>query len=163
MLFRISILPHLQIPRARIGRCPCVDHRQPDWRVVRGQVHSGPLGYRSRSGTGCSFQWKVGIYANNEDAITIDYDNVGYGKKWNNVTKNRLIGYQKSVLRLSFDEGQGITVNDRSWTWNGGQAGDPVSDYNNDGKIVGTARWNLEACGKSLRFDAQTTSRCQST
>ena len=53
--------------------------------------------------------------------------------------------------RLFFDEGQGITVNDRSWTWNGGQAGNPVSDYNNNGKMVGTARWNLVGLrGKSL-------------
>jgi hypothetical protein len=115
--------------------------------------HQGEIG--STSGE-CNFQWNVGLYVNERDAITIDYDNVAYGKRWNAITKNRLIGYHKSVLNLSFDEGQGTTVQDRSWAWNGGDPGDPTRDYNNDGHIQGNVTWStgdVGGSGHSLCFN----------
>ena len=83
------------------------------------------LGYYNLGAVGSTsgepnFQWKVGIYANPRHTITIDYDNLVYGKRWNNVTKNRLTGYHKTVLNLRFDEGQGSIASDQSsaewWT-----------------------------------------------
>jgi len=98
--------------------------------------HSGEIG---SSTAGCTnnadlFEWKIGIYDHESDAITIDYDNVAYGKRWNNITKNRLIGYAKSVLWLRLNG----NAADYSWLYNGASApGDPVTDYNNDAKIIG--------------------------
>lgn len=114
--------------------------------------YGGRLGFTTSP---CDFQWKAGIYANNQDLVTVDYDNVAYGKRWNNITRNRLVGYSKTVLDLWFDEGSGTRVNDHSYWWNGGQPGDPVSDYDNDGTIQGTPLWNAEgvANGGSLHFN----------
>jgi hypothetical protein len=87
----------------------------------------------------------------------LDYDNISYGKRWSNITKNRLVGYRKSVLRLPFEELSGATVNDRSYTWNGGSAGDPVRDYDNDGAIVGSVtRISSGVNGRALRFPGTT-------
>jgi hypothetical protein len=109
------------------------------------------------TGKALEYQWKVGIYVNETDNILLYYDNIAYGKRWNNVTKNRLTGYHKTVLALGFDEGQGATVNDQSYWWNGGQPGDPVADYNNDGRIQGTPWWNPDGVsGRSLHFDGST-------
>jgi len=116
----------------------------------------GPVG--STASSAC-FQWKVGIYSNDKDTIKVDYDNVTYGKRWNHITKNRLIGHQKNVLRLTFDETFGSTANDASYTLNGGQAGNEVTDYDNDGTvydsngtIVGSPQWG----GGHLHFNAST-------
>lgn len=117
-----------------------------------------PIGYVTdldtglpRVGADCEFQWKVGVYANNLDQLTIYYDNVAYGKRWNNITKERLTGYHKTVLSLPFDEGSGTVVNDASWVKNGGQQGESHSDYNNDGTVVGGAQWNPNGVGKAGR------------
>jgi len=138
--------------------------------------YSGRIGYWRNGAEGTEnpecrdeneleYQWKVGLYRNNFDTFVIDYDNIAYGKRWNDITRNRLVGYHKNVLRLSFDEGSGSEVHDRSWIWNNGQPGDPVTDYDNDGRIVGTARWNVSGVltgnasgglfqpGRSLHFD----------
>lgn len=108
-----------------------------------------------RVGANCEFQWKVGVYVNNLDPLTIYYDNVAYGKRWNNITKQRLTGYHKTVLSLPFDEGRGTVVNDASWVKNGGQQGESHSDYDNDGTVVGGVGWNpngVGSAGKSLSF-----------
>ena len=155
MLLRISI-----IPDPAFAPCPGGGEIQA-WLMdnatgERFEVgyYAGRIGYNQGSGA-CSFQWKCGIYANDADWITQDYDNVAYGKRWNNITKNRLVGYHKTVLNLWCNEGSGILVNDRSYSWNGGQPGDPVADYDNDGTIQGSALWNVGgvANGGSLRFN----------
>jgi hypothetical protein len=123
-------------------------------------TYNGQLGYRysqhtgaCREGVALSYQWKVGEYVVSH-ANTLDYDNVAYGKRWNNITKNRLIGYHKSVLRLAFEEFSGSVVDDRSRTWNGGIAGDPTKDYGNDGVIVGAVyRISNGMNGRALRLD----------
>jgi hypothetical protein len=99
-----------------------------------------------------NYNFKIGHYV---VATThrLDYDSVTYGKRWINITKNHLVGYHKSVLRLPFEETSGVVVHDRSYTWNGGSAGDPVSDYNNDGAIVGNLTRITDLDGRrSLRF-----------
>jgi hypothetical protein len=87
--------------------------------------------------------------------VTIDYDNVAYGKRWSNITKNSLIGSHKTVLDLWCDEGSGSLVGDHSYWWNGGSPGDPAADYDNDGTFVGTPLWNTGgiAHGGSLRLN----------
>jgi Concanavalin A-like lectin/glucanases superfamily len=123
-------------------------------------TYTGQLGYRYSQPTGTchegsalSYQWKVGQYVVSH-ANTLDYDNVAYGKRWNNITKNRLIGYHKSVLRLAFEELSSSVVDDRSWSWNGGTAGDPTKDYGNDGVIVGgVQRISNGMNGRALQFD----------
>lgn len=85
-----------------------------------------------------NFEWSVGQYwASDGLGYITEYDNVAYGKRWVSITKNHLVGYQKSVLRFSF-EGSGSTINDTSYLWNGGAAGDATKDYNNDGSVIGT-------------------------
>lgn len=91
---------------------------------------------------GCTnnFAWKVGIYSNDNDDIVVDYDNVAYGRLWNDITKNRLIGHAKGVLGLRLS---GNTL-DYSWLLNGAAApGDPVTDYNNDATLMNPsgAQW----------------------
>jgi hypothetical protein len=82
------------------------------------------------------FSWKVGIYSNDYDDIVVDYDNVSYGRLWNDITKNRLIGYAKSVLSLRLS---GNTY-DYSWLLNGAATpGNPVTDYNNDATLMNPA------------------------
>ena len=99
-----------------------------------------------------AYNFKIGEYVV-ETSNFIDYDSVSYGKRWSNITKNRLIGYQKSVLRLPFEETSGTAVQDRSYTWNGGSAGDPISDYDNDGTIVGgVSRISTGLNGRALHF-----------
>jgi hypothetical protein len=123
-------------------------------------TYSGQLGYRYSkattqclAGTALSYQWKVGQYVVSL-ANTIDYDNIAYGKRWSNITKNRLIGYHKSVLRLPFEELLGSAVRDRSWTWNSGTPGDVTKDYKNDGTIVGAVqRIGNGVSGRALHFD----------
>jgi len=86
--------PGTAVSEARVW---LMDNPTGTWREFG--YHSGEIG-KSTAGCTNTFQWKVGIYSNDSDAITIDYDNVAYGKRWNNITKNRLIGYTKSVLWL---------------------------------------------------------------
>jgi hypothetical protein len=96
--------------------------------------------------------FKVGQYVVYSQS-TVDFDNISYGKRWSNITKNRLIGYQKSVLRLPFEGTAATAVQDRSYTFNGGTAGDPISDYDNDATIVGSARvFPSGVNGSSMRF-----------
>jgi hypothetical protein len=157
MLFRISLIPDPQFdpcPGPGEVQAWLLDQASGAWSEVG--YYGGPLGYST--GSGCEFQWKIGIYANNSDRITQDYDAVAYGKRWNNITKNRLLGYRKTVLDLWFDQGAGSVVEDRSYWWNQGQPGDPASDYDNDGVIVGTPSWNTGgvAHGGSLRFNGST-------
>jgi hypothetical protein len=158
-------------PAAGAGICPGgpgsfgsitvwkMDNASGDW-LQPTPTYRGQVGFRYRkdspiclTGTELSYQFKVGQYVVAKDN-TLDFDNVSYGKRWNNITKNRLIGYKKSVLRLPFEEISGAAVDDRSWTWNDGVAGDPTRDYGNDGAIVGTVRRNSYGVnGRSLRFD----------
>jgi hypothetical protein len=129
--------------------------------------YRGPLGHRYITPEGkprpyrrvednmLRYQWKVGHYASEVGWIILDYDNVAYGKRWNNITKNRLIGHHKSVLSLKLDEGQGTVVNDSCWSWNGGQQGDVTMDYNNDGVLQSNVVWSTDGIGfyrRSLRF-----------
>ncbi|HUW12543.1 MAG TPA: LamG domain-containing protein [Anaerolineae bacterium] len=126
MLFRFST------PGAAAGVAQVwlMDNSTGTWSEV-GYFNSGPLG--SPEGQ-ASFQWKVGIYANDSDTIAIDYDNVAYGKRWDNITKNRLIGYHKSVLWLRLNG----NADDYSWIYNGAsESGDPVTDYDNDAEVIG--------------------------
>jgi hypothetical protein len=103
-----------------------------------------------------AYNFKIGQYVVNT-TNRMDYDNVSYGKRWINITKNHLIGYKKSVLRLPFEETSGGAVQDRSYTWNGGNAGDPISDYDNDGKIVGPVTRIADGVnGRALRFPGTT-------
>lgn len=120
-------------------------------------TYHGRIGFLWRAGTDdclagadLSYQVKVGEYSVQKDN-TLDLDNVSYGKRWNDITKNRLVGYKKSVLRLRFEE-TGTSVYDDSWTWNGGVAGDPTRDYDNDGTISGTAARTMDdpVNGKNL-------------
>jgi len=105
--------------------------------------------HEARSDTECSYQWKVGIYRNNLDPLTYYYDNISYAKRWYGITNNYLIGYHRSVLRYSFDEGSGTIINDGSLSWNTKR---PI-DYDNDGEIVGDVSWNSDGVsGKSLKF-----------
>ncbi|HUQ05554.1 MAG TPA: LamG domain-containing protein [Kofleriaceae bacterium] len=84
------------------------------------------------------FELSVGqYYLSDGPGYITEYDNVAYGKRWADITKHYLVGYQKSVLRYRFEE-SGSTVADSSYLWNGGPAGDPNNDYNNDGTVVGT-------------------------
>lgn len=154
MVFRISILPDpIYDPCPGTGEVQAwlMDNATGEWIEVG--YYAGPLGYNE--GSACTFQWKVGIYGNNADTMTQDYDNVAYGKRWYRITKNYLVGYQKTVLDFWFDEGSGNFVRDRSYWWNGGQPGDPYTDYDNDGVIQGAPLWNTSgvAHGGSLRFD----------
>ena len=130
------------------------------WESI-GEPYAGRVGFAFQGDPVCEptyrsdvdFQWKVGQYVQDVNHST-DYDNVAYGKRWNNITKNRLIGYQKSVLRLAFEEWSGATVYDRSWAWNGGQLGDVVTDYDNDGQIQGPVSRNADGIsGRSLHFN----------
>jgi len=103
-----------------------------------------------------SYNFKIGQYVVLE-TNQADYDNVSYGKRWIHITKNHLIGYKKSVLRLPFEETsqQSIArrVEDRSYTRNNGSAGDPTSDYNNDGVILGSvSRIATDVNGRALHF-----------
>lgn len=103
-----------------------------------------------------TYNFKLGQYVVLE-TNRLDYDNITYGKRWINVTKNHLVGYQKSVLRLAFEETaiQALTnrVEDSSFTWNGGKDNDPTQNYDNDGIIVGqVGRINDPAKGRVLRF-----------
>jgi len=96
--------------------------------------------------------FKVGMYSV-EFTHRVDYDNITYGKRWANVTKNHLIGYKKSVLRLAFHEASGRRVDDASYTWNGGRHLDPLFDYDNDGTIEGAVtRIGNGLFGSALRF-----------
>lgn len=153
MLFRISLVPDPEFtPCPGTGEVQAwlMDATTGRWNEVG--YYAGRLGY---SAPPCDFQWKVGLYANNSDLVTVDYDNVAYGKRWNDITRNRLVGYGKTVLDLWFNEGSGAFIDDHSYEWNGGQPGDPVTDYDNDGTIQGTPLWNAEGVknGGSLRFD----------
>jgi hypothetical protein len=153
MLFRISLIPdlvHAPCPGTGEVQAWLMDESTGRWIEVG--YYNGRLGFTTPT---CDFQWKVGIYANNQDLVTVDYDNVAYGKRWNNITKNRLVGYSKTVLDFWCNEGSGTVVNDRSYWRNGGQAGDPGSDYDNDGAIVGSPLWNADGIhnGGSLRFN----------
>jgi Concanavalin A-like lectin/glucanases superfamily len=167
MVFRVDPGPAWDVPDCE--RCPTsagsvqawmMNATTGAWKLVGD--YFGQVGYCyasenvCRTGEALEYQWKVGQYANEVDYIILDYDNVAYGKRWNTITKNRLIGYHKSVLNLSFDEGQGATVHDRSWAWNGGQQGDPVMDYDNDGQMQGNVTWSTDDVGNSghsLRFN----------
>jgi hypothetical protein len=83
-----------------------------------------------------SFEWMVGQYwASDNLGFATEYDNIAYGKRWVSITKNHLVGYQKSVLRYSFQESS-TAVADTSYVWNGGVAGDTTKDYNNDGTVM---------------------------
>lgn len=132
--------------------------------------YQGPFGYLVESWKGCRndgdcvlrkdidcpFDWKMGIYANAHDGIVIDYDNVTYGKRWDDITHDRLVGYEKSVLYLPFSASTvtAAGVEDRSWYRNGGTRGDPTSDYANDAELIGPLRWDLSAPGGPyFRFD----------
>jgi hypothetical protein len=103
-----------------------------------------------------SYNFKIGQYVvlmTNQGS----YDNVSYGKRWINITKNHLIGYRKNVLRLAFEETPAQLifrrVQDRSYTRNGGNVGDPTSDYDNDGKIVGDVTSIEEGVhGRAMHF-----------
>jgi hypothetical protein len=138
-----------------------MDNATGDWSVPT--TRTGQLGYRWNHTTGACLttaevphQVKVGEYVVTQ-SNRVDYDNISYGKRWSNITKNRLIGYKKSVLRLPFEELSGATVADRSYTWNGGAAGDPVRDYDNDGAIVGSlTRISSGVNGRALRFPGTT-------
>jgi hypothetical protein len=99
--------------------------------------------FQSRSA--CEFQWKTGIYAIGEYPITMYLDNVRYGKRWNDITKNRLVGYHKTVLSLPLD----FNVNDASRARNGGVQGEVHTDYNNDATVVGTSTWSAPGVGGS--------------
>jgi hypothetical protein len=141
--------------------------------------HEGPVGFRYRkwedkvnrpyapgrgtpaaeylTGTDLEYQWKIGQYVNDTDPLRIYYDNIAYGKRWTQATKGRLNGYHKTVLSLPFEEGGGSVVNDLSFRANGGEQGDPVHDYDNDGVIAGTPRWNAQGvAGRCLRLDGAT-------
>jgi len=163
--FMVSIEPG---PPAGTGQCPNgpgpdgaitvwkMNNATGEWEQPMPTYH-GRVGFHYRLGTDdclvggdLSYQVKVGQYSVTKDG-TVDLDNIAYGKRWNNITKNRLIGYKKSVLRLRFEE-IGANVDDGSWTWNGGVAGDPTSDYDNDGLISGlVSRWTTGALnGMSL-------------
>ncbi len=100
------------------------------------QPPSGEQQLESVRCDGLTYNFKIGQYVTHT-THSLDYDNVSYGKRWSNITKNRLIGYRKNVLRLSFEETSGTEIQDRSYTRNGGNSGDPISDYDNDGIMVG--------------------------
>ncbi len=149
-------------PRARRKRVRHgVEDGQRDRRLDQHTpTYHGQVGYRysdetgdCREGGALEYQWKVGEYTVTH-LNELDFDNVAYGKRWNDITKNRLIGYKKSVLRLPFEELWGQLVVDRSWTWNGGVSGDPTKDYDNNGTIVGAVLRNSYGVNRhSLRFD----------
>ncbi|MFM9865592.1 MAG: LamG-like jellyroll fold domain-containing protein [Micropepsaceae bacterium] len=106
------------------------------------------------------YNFKIGQYVVLK-TNRLDYDNISYGKRWINITKNHLIGYQKSVLRLPFEETNARTFNnlfgrlveDRSYTWSL-NAVDRIKDYDNDGAIVGrdVKRIDDGVNGRALRF-----------
>ena len=169
------LMIQIDLQRSGTGECPetngddsyvmiwLMDNTTGEWSAPT--TRTGRLGYRWNHETGVCLStselghaFKVGEYvvgASNR----VDYDNISYGKRWSNITKNRLIGYKKSVLRLAFEEPSGNTANDRSWTWNGGSEGDPLSDYDNDGKIKGdTAPTRIASGvnGRALRFPGTT-------
>jgi hypothetical protein len=124
-----------------------------------GAEYQGQLGYRYmwdpkrfRSGEDqLSYQWKVGHYASEIGYVSLDYDNVAYGKRWNTITRDRLVGYRKNVLRLEFDEAQGSGASDTSWTRNGGLQGDATADYDNDGSLVGSVSRSSDGVGSPRR------------
>jgi hypothetical protein len=110
----------------------------------------GTTDYLPRSLNDCSYQWKVGIYCNDFDPLTYYYDNISYAMRWYKITNNYLIGYHRSVLKYSFDEGNGTAINDESMSWNTKR---PI-DYDNDGMIIGDVSWNSDGVsGKSLKFN----------
>jgi hypothetical protein len=124
--------------------------------------YEGPVGFASsidgRTCTGSPrsdthYQFKVGQYATSDGiGFTADYDNVAYGRRWNNITKNKLVGYAKSVLRYRFEESSS-TVADTSYLWNGGSAGDATADYNNDGTVSGTRIITPGLTGNAIKLD----------
>lgn len=136
-----------------------MDNATGTWQALG--TYNGQVGYRYGGDIGalnppyctkCELRWKLGIYATNHD-YTVDYDNVAYGKRWNDITKDKLIGYHKSVLRLPFDDGASTTLDDKSWVWNGGAKAEPGSDYDNDGTINGGAGYTTGAYGRGMRFN----------
>jgi hypothetical protein len=106
------------------------------------------------------YEWKVGTYRGTSSSYwgttRVYYDNVRYGRLWNNITKNKLTGYHKAILDLRFNEASGNSVLDSCYLFNGGSQGNPVYDYNNDGTLSGAARISGGVRGnadKCLYFD----------
>ena len=163
MLFRMDPGPGLGSSSCK--QCPTdkgsvtawmMNNQTGDWEVWCD--YEGQLGYhyqgnprRFREGGELSYQWKVGHYVNEVDWVVLDYDNVAYAKRWYTITKNKLIGYNKSVLNLKFDEGTGARAHDRCWSWNGGQPGDSTRDYDNDGLLRGSVGWSSTGVGRPRR------------
>lgn len=158
ILLAISIYPHrptLPCPGSADITAYYMNNKTGEWTDFGSYL--GPFGYTIE--TDCSFEWKVGLYSNPPDRITIDYDNVAYGKSWNHITKNQLTGYHKTVLALPFDEGRGGVVGDYSYRMNNGRRGDPVSDYQNPGIIntnVNNPWINDGVKGKGIHFNGIT-------
>lgn len=164
------VLIHIDLSKGT-GKCPNAINNAAFWSVALMDNATGlwgePVRYDGQMGNpffelsegdsfkcdGLTYNFKIGQYVV-ATTHSLDYDNISYGKRWINITKNHLIGYQKSVLRLSFEEPTASRrVEDRSYTWNGGAKGDPVSDYDNDGAIMGrVTRVPDGVKGRALRF-----------
>lgn len=101
------------------------------------------------------YDWKTGIYrATSQLTTEVYYDNIKYGKTWNALTNNRLIGAQKCVLNLFFDESSGTTASDSCWVFNGGSQGSITADYNNDGALINGPTWSSGGVSNNcLYFD----------
>jgi hypothetical protein len=89
------------------------------------------------------FEWKVGMYRGQTTAEQlILYDDIRYGRWWNLITKNKLTGHRKTILKWQFNEAtaSGDHVWDTCYERNGGAQNDPVYDYDNDGLISSATR-----------------------
>ncbi len=101
------------------------------------------------------FNWKVGTYRGSTPNTTnILYDNIRYADRWYRVTKNKLTGYHKCVLNLSYEETSGTAVADTCYIINNGTQGDSLTDYNNDGTLMNGAAWSANGnVGRCLQLD----------
>ena len=101
------------------------------------------------TGAELSYQWKAGTYRGAPNTWSkIYYDNIRYGRIWNIITRNKLIGYHKTVCDLQFNESSGTAAADSCWLDNYGTQGDATRDYNNDG-ILCNFNFNASSGWKS--------------
>jgi hypothetical protein len=94
------------------------------------------------------YEWKVGQYRGpGWEASRVYYDNVRYGRLFNHITKNRVVGSHQIVMELKFDENSGTTANDTSGELS-------YMDYNNDAALSGTTWSSSGKEGSCLYFNS---------
>jgi hypothetical protein len=126
----ISLGDVQNVPLGFTTQVPENDPRTPAQLLAQFWIGQLPLANRD------NLTWKVGTYREPMNVTTRIYlDNVFFTTdRWNTITKNRTVGYHRSIVHLGFDEGTGSIARDRSQEWNGGWG------YGNDGQIAGAQR-----------------------